>query len=498
MNNNGNISIIFPNQLFEKSPLIKKVSKVFLIEEHLFFNHFNFHKQKLIFLRASMKCYYDYLVAQNIDVHYIEATNEDSDIRKLIEKNSSKIQKINIIDPVDEWLLKRIKISIEKFKLSLTVHQNPSYITSEEDFKSFFRKDKKKFFQTSFYKKQRLSTNTLMINGSPEGGKWTFDDQNRNKFPKNKSTPKLDFQKSNTYYTEAIEYVSKNFPDNLGELPEKNIYPINFKSSKKWLNDFLKSRFNEFGIYQDAILKEKSIINHSLISPLLNAGLLDTNYVINETINFYYSNNIPINSCEGFIRQLIGWREFIRGVYIAKGNEERTNNFWNFNRKIPNSFYDGSTGISPVDDTIKKIIKTGYANHIERLMIIGNFMLLCEFDPDEVYKWFMELFIDAYDWVMVPNVYGMSQFADGGLMSTKPYISSSNYILKMSNYQKGDWCEIWDALFWNFIDKQRKYFKTNPRLNMMVFSFDKMNITKKEKHLMTADRFIKNLDKQNV
>ena len=162
---------------------------------------------------------------------------------------------------------------------------------------------------------------------------------------------------------------------------------------------------------------------------MLNSGLLDINFVLDKTIVFYNKNDIPLNSCEGFIRQIIGWREYIRGIYTVKGSEERTKNFWGFKRKIPKSFYDASTGILPVDDSIRKILKTGYAHHIERLMILGNFMLLCEFDPDEVYRWFMEMFIDSYDWVMVPNVYGMSQFADGGLMSTKPYISGSSYIL---------------------------------------------------------------------
>ena len=193
------------------------------------------------------------------------------------------------------------------------------------------------------------------------------------------------------------------------------------------------------------------------------------------------------------MRQIIGWREFIRGVYIAVGNKERTRNFWNFNRKIPNSFYNGDTGIEPIDDTIKKINKSGYANHIERLMIIGNFMLLCEFEPNEVYKWFMEMFIDSYDWVMVPNVYGMSQFSDSGMMSTKPYISSSNYILKMSNYKKGDWCKIWDSLFWNFMDKQRDFFIKNPRMRMLVSSFDRMEESKRTSLLKTADEYLKTL-----
>ncbi|MFZ1572803.1 MAG: FAD-binding domain-containing protein [Candidatus Kapaibacterium sp.] len=148
------------------------------------------------------------------------------------------------------------------------------------------------------------------------------------------------------------------------------------------------------------------------------------------------ANDVGLNSIEGFIRQIIGWREFIRGVYVFKGTQERSRNFWNFKNKIPTSFYTGTTGIEPIDNTIKKLIATGYCHHIERLMILGNFMLLCEFDPNEVYKWFMELFIDSYDWVMVPNVYGMSQFADGGLMATKPYISGSSYVLKMSNFKK--------------------------------------------------------------
>jgi len=225
----------------------------------------------------------------------------------------------------------------------------------------------------------------------------------------------------------------------------------------------------------------------------LNCGLLLPLECAMAAENAYHQKKVPLNAAEGFIRQIIGWREFIRGVYVCKGTEERTKNYWNFKRKIPKSFYNGTTGIDPIDDTIKKVNKSGYANHIERLMILGNFMVLCEFNPDDVYKWFMELFIDSYDWVMVPNVYGMSQFADGGLMSTKPYISSSNYIIKMSDYKKGSWSDIWDGLFWSFMDKQREFFKKNPRMRMLISSYDKMDSLKKEKLLLDADSFIKNL-----
>ena len=223
---------------------------------------------------------------------------------------------------------------------------------------------------------------------------------------------------------------------------------------------------------------------------MLNTGLLTPQEVIDDTLIFISEHEIPLNSSEGFIRQIIGWREFIRGIYEVAGRKERTMNFWKFEREIPKEFYTAETGIKPLDQTIKKVLKTGYCHHIERLMILGNFMLLCEFHPDAVYRWFMEMFIDAYDWVMVPNVYGMSQFADGGLMATKPYISGSNYILKMSDYKKGSWTDIWDALFWRFMHVHRDFFTRNPRLGMLVRTFDKMPESKRNKQLETAEDFL--------
>ena len=487
------ISIIFPNQIFEKSKLLDESTKIYLIEEYLFFNQFKFHKQKILFHRMTMKSYERFLQKNRCDIKYIDSTEKFSDIRIFIENLDSNIKSIKIYDPIDNWLSKRINDTCKLKNINVEVYDNPLFINKNEDLSSFFRSDKKKFFQTSFYKQQRLKLDVMMIGDKPEGGKWTYDDLNREKYPKGKIPPTITYPEKNKIYTEAFNYVNDNFNNNYGKIDEEIIYPYNFKLAKEWLNVFLKTRFEEFGPYEDAVVKEKSILNHSVLSPLINIGLINPKHLLKSILYYYYQHNIRINSCEGFIRQIIGWREFIRGVYICKGTEERNKNFWNFKKKIPKSFYDGKTGIEPVDDTIKKINKSAYANHIERLMIVGNFMLLCEFDPDEVYRWFMELFIDSYDWVMVPNVYGMSQFSDGGLMSTKPYISGSSYILKMSNYKKGEWCSIWDSLFWNFIDKQREFFKTNPRMRMLVSSFDRMNIEKKEKLINTAHNFLKNL-----
>jgi deoxyribodipyrimidine photolyase-related protein len=214
---------------------------------------------------------------------------------------------------------------------------------------------------------------------------------------------------------------------------------------------------------------------------------------VHAAIAFANKNPVSINSLEGFIRQMIGWREFIRGVYIYKGTKERTTNFWKFNKNIPASFYEANTGIEPIDTSIKKLIHTAYNHHIERLMILGNFMLLCEINPDKVYQWFMEMYIDAYDWVMVPNVYGMSQFADGGLMATKPYISGSSYVLKMSNFKKGTWCETWDSLFWHFMNKHRNFFLSNPRLGMLIKTYDKMSDEKKNILNQNFEQFSENI-----
>tara|TARA_B100001093_G_C26860315_1_gene1029845 strand:+ start:12499 stop:13983 length:1485 start_codon:yes stop_codon:yes gene_type:complete len=491
------INLVLPNQLFKNSPLLNNNFPCYLVEEYLFFKQYPFHKQKIAFHRSTMKKYADFLKKKiNIDVHYIESIDSISDIRLLLPKlKKMGVKHINYIDPVDSSIQKRLNQVCEEQKLSFKRFASPLFINSEDELNDFFTRDKKKYHQTTFYKDQRKKHSILIEpNGNPSGGKWTFDIENRKKYPLKKEPPHVKFPNSDSYYEEAKSYVNNYFSNHIGTLTENPLYPSCFESTKDWLQQFFDHRFFEFGDYEDAILKENSILNHSVLTPMLNVGLIEPKEIIDECLDYAKTHDIPINSSEGFIRQIIGWREFIRGIYISRGGEERTKNFWKFKKKIPPSFYNGSTGIDPVDHTIKKILQTGYCNHIERLMVLGNFMLLCEFDPYEVYSWFMELFIDSYDWVMVPNVYGMSQFSDGGLFASKPYISSSNYIIKMSNYGKGDWQPKWDALFWRFMNLHRDFFLSNPRLGMLVHVFDKMPTEKKQKHIDVAEVFLAQLD----
>ena len=487
------VSIVFPHQLFEDNPCIDKNRKIIILEEYLFFKQYNFHRQKIKYHRSTMKFYERSLISKGHEINYISAIEKVSDIRLLIPSLKSEgVEEIHFCDPVDDWLNSRITEKCKSNNITCVEYESPMFINNREDIQVYF-KDKKRLFQTDFYIHQRKARNILLDeNKNPIGGKWTFDAENRKKYPAKKTPPNVLQLVPNDFDKEALLYVQTHFGNNYGSTSVK--YPSTYHEAQLWLDDFFINRFAEFGEYEDALVESENILHHSVLTPMLNIGLLLPMDVISRAISFASKNDIPINSLEGFVRQIVGWREFIRAVYILKGKEERTKNFWEFKRKMPKSFYNASTGIIPADNAIIKVLNTAYNHHIERLMVLGNIMVLSEIHPDEVYKWFMEMYIDAYDWVMVPNVYGMSQFADGGIMATKPYISGSNYLMKMSNFSKGKWQESWDSLFWNFMDKHRNFFLKNPRLGMLIKTFDKMDIEKKTKHLTNAEEYFKKLD----
>ena len=492
------ISIIFPNQLFEESPILDFKCEILMLEDSLFWgndkkykciNHIN----KIIFLRSAMYSYREYLQKSGFKVIYgfNEKNFDTSDY--LSKYRVENYDNVNIIEPHDYLLSRRLNNFLKKNNIKVNILNSPMFLIKDA-LKNKFEANYKKPLMARFYENQRKDLNILVdSNGSPIGGKWSFDELNRRKLPKNQKIPDLKNIQKNKNLIEAEKTILQSDIEYLGT-SEFFFYPTNFKEAKDWLSDFFENRFSLFGDYEDAITKNESFLWHSLLSPLLNSGLLTPKDVIDKALLYSEKNNIPLNSLEGFIRQIIGWREFICLTYKKYGNKMRTTNFWNFPKKtIPESFYNASTGIEPVDNVIRNILKYGYCHHIERLMILGNFMLLCRIHPDEVYKWFMEMFIDSYDWVMVPNVYGMSQFSDGGIFSTKPYISSSNYIKKMSDYKSDHWCVIWDALFWKFIHDHESYFRKQYRLAMLTRNLDKMESSKLNNHLAIGGDFLKNL-----
>lgn len=486
----GNISIIFPHQLYHQHPALDKSRPVYLIEEPLFFTQYSFHSQKLIYHRATMKCYAEELKKKGFEVVYMDYSNSKT-AELLTGLKKEGIDTLHFCDPTDYLLERRYRRYAGQLNLRLQITENPGFLCSRKYGQDFYA-GRKKFFLTEFYIEQRKRLEVLMEGDEPAGGRWTYDTENRKKLPAGTHVPGLPKIKENKYIEEARKYVNDHFPNAPGASTPIR-YSISRTDSLSWMKHFFNERFRQYGDYQDAIVSTENFLFHSLLTPMLNTGLLTPGEILDAATDYARQNDVPINATEGFIRQILGWREYIRIVYELRGTNQRKTNFWNFNRKMPDAFYKGTTGIPPVDDAIKHCLDSAYAHHIERLMVLGNFMVLCEIDPDDVYRWFMEMFIDAYDWVMVPNVYGMSQFADGGIMSTKPYISGSNYILKMSHYKKGPWCEIWDALFWRFIHRHKTFFNKNPRMSMMVRQTEKMNPEKLQQHLNTAENFLNRL-----
>jgi deoxyribodipyrimidine photolyase-related protein len=492
-------TLIYPHQLFKSHPAVKLGRDIWLVEDPLFFGndpHWPtvMHGQKLMLHRASMQAYAEELLAAGHRVHRVEAVaGAMLDSAELLARHlPSSVKSLHLADPADTILLRRIRRFAAAKSLEVVVSQSPNFLSPPEFLEAHLA-TKKKPFMAKFYENQRKRMQILVEDGGkPVGGKWSFDAENRAKLPKAHVPPAEPRTRASAYTHEAASYVRDKFPGHLGRL-ESFRWPVTRLEAERWLDVFIDQRLALFGLYEDAISTEHVTIYHAAITPMLNIGLLDPQDVIDRILAKAASSEIPMNSLEGFIRQVIGWREFMHGLYRHRGTEIRRGNFWQFERPLPQAFYDASTGIPPIDRVIRQLLDDGYCHHIERLMLLGNFMLLCRIKPDDVYRWFMELFIDSYDWVMVPNVYGMSQFADGGTFTTKPYFSGSNYVLKMSDEPKGPWCAVWDGLFWSFIGDYTPFFLKNPRLSMMARSWEKQAPEKQEAHRAAAEKFLASL-----
>ncbi|MCS6837095.1 MAG: cryptochrome/photolyase family protein [Anaerolineae bacterium] len=475
------VAFIYPHQLFQPHPASAPGRLHVLSEDPLFFGDarypVRFHRLKLAYQRAAMQRYAEALRQQGYAVcvlEYAEQRQPGDSIRLL---HSMGVRAVIACDPVDNIAERRLRRFCAEYGVVLTLLESPNFLTTQAQIEDFFaaRKRTDDYRQTDFYVWQRKRLGLLLdAKGKPLGGQWTYDSDNRHKLPTAQPIPPDPSNYAHPTIDEARLYVRQHFPNHPGAL-DAWPYPIDSAGAMKALDAFLEQRLTHYGRYQDAISPRGDVLFHSLLSAPLNVGLLSPQQVVARTLEHYEANpHTPLASVEGFLRQVVGWREFMRAVYVRIGTRQRRSNFWAAGRPLSEAWYSASLGMPPVDDAIRKVLRLAYAHHIERLMLLGNLMLLSDIHPDEVYRWFMELFIDAYDWVMVPNVYGMSQFADGGLITTKPYISSSNYVRKMSDYSSGDWCAIWDSLYWRFVARHADFFRSNPRLAVMMSHLDRL------------------------
>lgn len=422
------ILLILPNQLFEKEYFPKEIEEIYIYEHPQYFTKYKFNKKKLVLHRASMKYYFDYLKKKNFKVKYF---NFDDKL-----ENEDYI----MFDPIDKI----------KTKNNINIIESPNFLLTKEQYAKY-RKKTDKFLFTNFY---MWSKNELDLFPKLK----SLDSMNRETFKDNIDIPDLPNNGGDSiqeYIDSAINYVNKYFPNNYGNTDDF-IYPIDHKTARKWLNDFLKKKLNLFGPYQDFVKEGENYMFHSVLSSSINIGLINPMEIVDELKK--YKSKVKINSFEGYLRQLF-WREYQRYTYIYinyKTNNKLNYNYFGNSKKLNKKWYNGELGIKPIDDLIKDAFDTGYLHHIGRLMFIGNFMNLYGLHPLEGFKWFMEFSIDSYDWVMCQNVLDMVFFCTGGMTMRRPYSSSSNYILKMSSYSKDEWVEIWDKYYNNFMKKHKK------------------------------------------
>ena len=487
--------LILGNQLFPLKNLDKYKNDhiVFMSEDYELCTYEKHHKLKILLFLSAMRSHADRLKKNKFKVEYSKIDSRDfkndylDKVKKVIK--SKKIKEITSFQIEDKFFENKVKNFVKKNNLIWNKIKTPMFLNSREEFNDYLSKNKRPFMST-FYKGTRQKLNILMKkDGTPEGGKWSFDEDNRKKLPKNikvPSFPSITETKHTKSLKPIIEKIFKHHPG----CTQNFWFATEYNDVVKLLNFFLKEKSNLFGDYEDAVDQRNNILFHSALSPYINLGLITPEFIISKTLEFHKKNKIRLNSLEGYVRQVIGWREFMRGIYQNYSDQMETSNFFKQSRKMKDSWYEGTTGLPPLDYAIKNALHHGWSHHIERLMILSNIMNLCELKPKLVYKWFMEMFVDSSDWVMVPNVYGMGLFSDGGIFSTKPYICGSSYFMKMMNFKRGPWNDIMDGLYWRFINKNRKFFQTNPRLNMMVVIYDKMKDERKKYIIKKANQFI--------
>lgn len=481
-------SIIYPHQLYtpKSHPALTKGRVVYLVEEPLLISEYGTHRQKMLLHRLSLQAYKTELEQAGFTVHYKALEPNATTTSILAEICKEGVTTMHIVDTTDNYLEHRLTTTAATLGFTRVPYESPLFILSKAEAIERFEKSKK--FMKKFYEQLRRDKNIMMEGTKPLGGQFSFDSDNQAKLPKQITLPTDIEWLENDDVTKAQEWLNGIVSEQYGEV--RVWVPYTRAAAKKFLKEFLTERFEQFGIYEDAITTKHHRLFHSTLSPLINIGLLSPTEVIDGAIVHAANHQTPINSLEGFIRQIIGWREFIRASYEVDGTKMRNQNFFNHTRTLPATFWTGVTDVLPLDISINTALTYGYNHHIERLMVLGNFMLLTQTNPHDVYRWFMSMYVDAYDWVMVPNVYGMSQFSDGGSFATKPYISGASYLKKMSDYPTGDWEELWTALYWNFINTHSEFFSKNYRLSMMPKLLEKMTPEKKAAHLSIAKKFL--------
>lgn len=457
------------------------------------------HKKKIAFLFSSMRHFAEELREAGWPVDYLKLDDPDNpgSLGAVLEQQMSqhKPEKILLTEPA-EWRL------VETFRnMDIEMLPDDRFLCTPEEFAEW-ADGRKQLRMEYFYREMRRKTGLLMDGDKPAGGKWNFDSENRKPATSELFMPQpMEFE-PDAMTSDVLELTAERFAGHFGDL-EPFAFAVTRQDALKALDHFVESTLPRFGDYQDAMLRGEPYLYHSILAQYLNCGLLGPLEICEKVEQAYRDGKAPVNSAEGYIRQIIGWREYIRGVYWLKMPEYADSNHFDHQRPLPEFYWTGETDMNCLSAAITQTKELAYAHHIQRLMVTGNFAMLCGIDPAEVHEWYLAVYADAYEWVELPNTIGMSQFADGGVVASKPYAASGSYINRMSDYcgscrfdvkqRTGEDACPFNALYWNFLANQRDKLGDNPRMGPMYRTWERFGEDEQERIRSSANKFLEKL-----
>ena len=470
-----------------------------VMEEATYVKH---HKKKIAFIFSAMRHFAEELRENGYTVSYtqLDATNNSGSFTDELLSAISDLnpEKVIVTEPSEYRVLHDVESWQGRAAVPIDILKDDRFIVGKQEFADW-AEGRKVLRMEYFYRDIRRKTELLMDAEKPTGGKWNFDSENRKRADNDLFMPRPLTFKPDTITQGVLKLVGDQFGDHFGDL-DGFWFGVTHANAEAALDHFIEMALENFGAYQDAMLIGEKYLYHSVLSLYINIGLLDPLDVCQKAEKAYLDGKAPLNSVEGFIRQIVGWREYIRGIYWLKMPDYETSNFFKAKRSLPAFYWSGETEMHCMSEAIGQTKSAAYAHHIQRLMVTGNFALLIGADPFEVHEWYLAVYADAFEWVEMPNTIGMSQFADGGLLGSKPYISSGNYIAKMSNYcgscrynvkeKTGDNACPFNALYWHFLERNAEKLRGNPRLGPVYRTWDRMSDEKRSEYIKSADKFL--------
>lgn len=492
-----NLVLVFGDQLNHDSAALKgfdpKRDRVWMAENDQEATHVWCHKTRLVAFFSPMRHFRDELIADGKKVLYHELTGDrrkarGSSFQSILDKtlDEHEVERVRFVHPGDYRVREQIHSTLDQAAVKFDELADEHFYCSPERFEQWAT-DRKSMILEQFYRVMRTEHEILVDeNDDPEGGQWNFDKENRGKFGKDGPAnlfPPISFEPDETT-REVMTMVEDRFEDHPGKLDSFNL-PVCRVDALAYLGDFVENRLSDFGKFQDAMWGGEEFLYHSRLSNAINLHLLSPREVVDAAVKAYQNGRAPLNSVEGFVRQILGWREYVRGIYWYKMPEYEERNSLGCDPKqdVPSFFWDGKTDMACVNDAMRLLIDTAYAHHIQRLMVLGLYAQLHGTHPAKFHQWHMAMYADAIDWVSLPNALGMSQYGDNGLMATKPYCATGKYIQRMSNHCKscrydpakatGDDACPFTTLYWDFLDRHQDTFQGNNRMTLQLKNVEK-------------------------